>query len=131
MNFFRRIKKAWAIKSYVRRMPKLLKADHGKSKYYSPYQVKSTVQRHNLNSDYLCYAIAMYSIESDFDAYHHETGQSCDYKDMRTEVAEQYLDGKFDFSTDDLDSAAASYEMDVSGSETSESSGSDDVGGGD
>ncbi|WP_442957018.1 MULTISPECIES: DUF6559 family protein [unclassified Photobacterium] len=45
MELIRKFKKRRAIKSYIKKLPSMLKRDYRKSKRYTPKQVKSTIER--------------------------------------------------------------------------------------
>lgn len=95
------IQKWLAIRSYKKKLGSLLVEGYGKSKQYTPAQVKRTVSKAGLSTYWICYAYSMYCSCDDFVQVHAETGQSCDYEAMRTEVADYFFDTDiaFDAST--------------------------------
>lgn len=97
MNFFSNIKKNRAIKSYIRKLPRLLNNDYGREKQYTPKQIRSTAERHGLNLFYISFGIAMFSDKSQFDKYHKEIEGNCCYEDMRSEVGNKYFGGDSSF----------------------------------
>lgn len=87
----------------------LLRKDYGKAKKYKPKQVARTIERAGLNTAYACYAICMFSKKSDFNQYHDEADEICDYDSMRSLVAQNHFNGYCDFSMHDITSVSASY----------------------
>lgn len=98
-----------AIKSYIKKLPGLLAKDYGKSKTYTPKQVKRTIERSGLSVTNACYGIAMFSGREAFDQYHQETGESCNYDSMRCEIASKHFGGNSDFEISDIASVSSSY----------------------
>ncbi|WP_444916232.1 DUF6559 family protein [Microbulbifer sp. VAAC004] len=109
MQFIRRIQRNRAIKSYLRKLPKLLAKDYGKSKRYRPKQVRATIERSGLSIIYTCYAISIFCSKKDFDAYHHEIGEMCDYGAMRGEVGNLHFYGNANFSSNDVASVGSDF----------------------
>ncbi|MBV7263457.1 hypothetical protein KCG43_15750 [Photobacterium sp. WH24] len=107
MELIRKFKKRRAIKSYIKKLPSMLKRDYRKSKRYTPKQVKSTIERGGLSVVYACYGIAMFSNRKDFDQFHQEIGENCDYDAMRCEIGDIYFNGSSDFSVSDITSASS------------------------
>ena len=83
--------------------------DYGKSKTYTPKQVKKTIERSGLSVADACYGIAMFSSREAFDQYHQEIGESCNYDDMRSEIAEKHFGGDGAFEVSDVEMASSSY----------------------
>ncbi len=102
MRFLRTISKNRAIRSYARRLPGILRRDYGAAPAYTPAQIRQTIKRCGLNSEYSCYAISMFSNRPAFDAFHHSRGEDCDYDTMRSEVAVLYFHGNSDFTVLDV-----------------------------
>jgi hypothetical protein len=75
----RAIRKRLAIRAYAKRLGPKLRERYGRSRRYTPAQVKRTVDVCGFNADYLCYALCMYCDRAEFDAYHTAHGESCDY----------------------------------------------------
>ena len=75
-------------KKYVTDIGKILVKDYGKKKYYKPSEVKRAHSKSKWNDelDYSCFAISTYSSHSDFDAYHEQTCEVCNYVEMKTEM---------------------------------------------
>ena len=74
----------------------------GRKRYYKPADVKRTAQEGHFAMDYLCYGLATYSCEADFNAYHREQGETCDYNTMRGEVADICFNGDSNFTILDI-----------------------------
>jgi hypothetical protein len=106
MGFFERFKKRLAIKSYARLLPRLLAKDYGRSKSYTPAQVRSSIERHGLNTEYSCYGIAMFSDREGFDQFHAASGELCNYDEMRGEISNDHFGGNVDFSEHDVASGS-------------------------
>ncbi len=113
-----------AIKSYLKKLPRLLAKDYGRSKIYTPMQVKKTIERSKLNTRYVCYGISIFSGREAFDLYHQEIGESCSYDGMRSVIAEKYFDGNSEFGISDVISASSDYSgsFDVGGFDSSSDS---------
>ncbi|MES9992797.1 MAG: DUF6559 family protein [Candidatus Thiodiazotropha sp.] len=109
MELIANIQRNRAIKSYIRKLPLLLAKDYGKSKTYTPLQVKSTIQRSGLSVSDACYGIAMFSNREAFEQYHKETGENCDYDAMRSEIAELHFQGNVCFEVSDIASVSSDY----------------------
>lgn len=71
--------------------------DYGQAKKYTPKQIYSTADRHGLQLLYICYAMAMFSEQWQFEQYHREIGEDCNYGDMRSEVGEKFFGGETSF----------------------------------
>ena len=75
-------------KEYVTDIGRILVEDYGKKKYYSPEEVNKANRKSKWydNLDFGCWAMSIFSSHSDFDKYHQELGESCDYAAMKTEM---------------------------------------------
>ena len=131
-NFFKKRR----IKQYARKLPAELTALYGKQPYYSKGQVDRALTRQHLNrsnngtiSDN-CYAYAMYCSPQEFQRIHDEAGESCNYDEMRTEIAQTCFSSTDSFSFTDVDTYATESSCD-SGDSGSCDSGGGDGGGGD
>jgi hypothetical protein len=101
-DYFRSFGRRRAIRSYARRLPRLLIRDYGYSRTYTPQQVRRTVERSGLSVAHSCYAIAMFSDRDGFDHFHREIGEHCDYDVMRAEIADWQFNSNVDFSVSDI-----------------------------
>ncbi|HED35908.1 MAG TPA: hypothetical protein ENJ08_17065 [Gammaproteobacteria bacterium] len=109
MKLIKNFRKNRSIKSYIKKLPGLLAKDYGKSKTYTPGQVKKTIERHGLPVADARFGIAMFSDREAFDQYHQETGESCNYDDMRCEIADKHLDGNSYFGIADVTSVSSGH----------------------
>jgi hypothetical protein len=107
MNYLTAIRKRWATGTYARRLPGLLLRDYGFSSFYTPMQIRRTIERYRLNSDYSCYAISMFSDRTGFDQYHLSIGENCDYDTMRSEIATTLFHGNLNFTVSEIMEAHA------------------------
>lgn len=107
MGLIENFKRNRAIKSYIQKLPRLLSKDYGKSKTYTPKQIKSTIDRSGLSPIYACYGIALFSEKGLFDEYHQEIDEVCDYDDMHCEIADKHFQGNYDFGISDIDSVSS------------------------
>ena len=125
MNIIQRFRKRRAIKSYITKLPRLLAKDYGPSETYTPKQVRRTIERSGLDIVYSCYGIAMFSGREDFNQFHSESGETCDYDAMRVEIAHSHFADNADFTFADI---AGSFAEHGSGADHG---GFHDAGGGD
>ena len=75
-------------KAYVTELGKILVKDYGKKKYYKPEEVKKANRKtpwYDI-ADFGCWGMSVYTSHSDFDAYHAQTGEACDYVAMKSEM---------------------------------------------
>lgn len=75
-------------KQYIKDIGKILVEENGKKKYYKPEEVKKAHRKSKWYDglDFSCWGMSTFSSHSDFDKYHEETGEICDYADMKTEM---------------------------------------------
>ncbi|GAA4273637.1 hypothetical protein U6A24_18290 [Aquimarina gracilis] len=75
-------------KEYIADIGKILVAEHGKKKYYKPEEVKKAHRKSKWYDglDFSCWGMSTYSSHSDFDSYHEQTGEVCNYIEMKTEM---------------------------------------------
>ena len=75
-------------KAYITYIGKILVTDNGKKKYYKPEEVKKAHRKSKWYDglDFSCWVMSTFSSHSDFDKYHEETGEICDYTEMKTEM---------------------------------------------
>jgi len=109
MGLIKNFNRNRAIKSYIKKLPSLLAKDYGKSKTYTPKQIKKTIERSRLSVTDACFGIAMFSGREAFDQYHQEIGESCDYDGMRSEIADKHFNGNGDFEVTDIASISSDY----------------------
>jgi hypothetical protein len=73
-------------KTFIGAVGKELVRVHGKQNYYAPAQVRRAVQSRGYDLDVACWAYAIFSTPSDFNALHAAAGEVCDYAAMKAEV---------------------------------------------
>jgi hypothetical protein len=75
-------------KEYISDIGKILVEENGKKKYYKPEEVKKAHQKSRWydGNNFSCWGMSTFSSHSDFDKYHEETGEACDYVEMKTEM---------------------------------------------
>lgn len=82
-----------AIKSYIKNLGKDLARRYGKSKTYTAGQVERTVHDEGYNWRHICYAHALFTSMKQFNKWHEERGESCDYNGMREEISDTFFGG--------------------------------------
>ena len=102
MNLIRKVQKRMAIRSYLRRLPRLLAKDYGRSTTYTPRQVRSTIDRSGLSAIYSCYGVAIFSTREAFASFHAGIGETCDFDAMRAEVAHFHFGDNVDFTAAEI-----------------------------
>src|SRR6187549_577870 len=76
-------------RKYISDLGKILVVDYGKKKYYKPEEVKKAHKKSRWSSvDFSCWGMSTYASHFDFDAYHHQVGETCDYTSMKAEMLE-------------------------------------------
>lgn len=76
-------------RKYISDLGKILVKDYGKKKYYKPAEVKKAHRKSPWRDfDFSCWGMSTYASHSDFDKYHQETGEICDYTTMKAEMLE-------------------------------------------
>tara|TARA_B100000809_G_C14667188_1_gene361833 strand:- start:89 stop:487 length:399 start_codon:yes stop_codon:yes gene_type:complete len=75
-------------KEYISDIAKILIKNNGKKKYYKPEEVKEAHKQSKWYDglDFSCWGMSTFSSHTDFDNYHQETGEICDYVEMKTEM---------------------------------------------
>ncbi|KAM3114517.1 DUF6559 family protein [Phormidesmis sp. 146-33] len=93
-------KKRLAIRTYAKRLGRLLRARYGSQKSYTPAQVKSMTKEWGYSTRHDCYGLAMYCDAVSFVDYHRAIGESCNYELMRGEIRDCLFlaDSAFDIS---------------------------------
>ena len=93
-------------KEYVENVGKILVKDYGKKKFYSPKEVKKSSSKVESNIDWHCWAMCIFTSPNDFNQYHTDIGEVCNYESMKTSMmsimtdgaSESWLDFDIDFS---------------------------------
>lgn len=75
-------------KEYISDIGKILVKDYGKKEYYKPEEVKKAHRKSKWYDglDFSCWGMSTFCSHSDFDKYHKETGEVCDYAEMKSEM---------------------------------------------
>ncbi|AFU69932.1 hypothetical protein P700755_003285 [Psychroflexus torquis ATCC 700755] len=75
-------------KEYISDLGKILVNENGKKKYYKPEEVRKAHRKSKWYDglNFSCWGMSTFSSHSDFDKYHEETGEICDYGEMKTEM---------------------------------------------
>ncbi|MBJ2173339.1 hypothetical protein JBL43_03770 [Aureibaculum sp. A20] len=75
-------------KEYITELGKVLVQDYGKKKYYKPKEVEKANRKLKWYDflDFHCWGMSIFSSHNDFDSYHQESGEICDYVAMKTEM---------------------------------------------
>jgi len=94
--------KARAISAYTRKLPRMLSKHYGYAQFYTPQQVRKTVETAGLYGEFSCYAVAMFSSRESFDQFHRDLGENCDYDAMRAYIADTHFHGDAGFSVPDV-----------------------------
>jgi hypothetical protein len=74
-------------RAIARRVGKHLASVYGPRKSYSPAIVRAAMRRCEFPADWDCWALSLYTAQTDFDAFHAALGEACDYAAMRAEMA--------------------------------------------
>lgn len=118
MYLFAGIRKRRAIKSYIHHLGHDLAKRYGKAKKYTPDQVAKTIHDCGYNRHHICYAHALYTSHKQFDNWHEEQGEICDYLVIREEIAQSHFDGNANAITpSDLSSSGSGFSDGASGSD--------------
>jgi hypothetical protein len=79
-------------KEYIIDIGKILVNDYGKKKFYKPEEVKKAHKKSSRYSefDFSCWGMSTFSSHRDFDKYHEQTGEICDYAEMKAEMLQGF-----------------------------------------
>ncbi|MFY0599913.1 MAG: hypothetical protein JXR03_09605 [Cyclobacteriaceae bacterium] len=76
-------------KEYIKNVGEILVRDFGKKRFYKPKEVKIAHRKSEYyGMDFSCWAMSMFSSHTDFDQYHQEAEEICDYTSMKNEMLE-------------------------------------------
>jgi hypothetical protein len=85
--------------------PALIKR-YGKKKHYTPQEIRDTYMTNKWDLDFSCWGMSLFSSQPDFDAYHKEIGEVCDYGQMKSEMLSAVTDSSpVDWTAADVDSS--------------------------
>jgi hypothetical protein len=74
-------------RKYISDLGKILVKDYGKKNFYKPMEVKQAHKKSAWRDrDFVCWGMSAYSSHHDFNQYHLETGETCDYVAMKSEM---------------------------------------------
>lgn len=75
-------------KAYIADIGQILVEDYGKKKYYSPEEVEKSHRKSRWydSVDFSCWSMSVFSSHEDFDKHHQQTGEICNYTEMKTEM---------------------------------------------
>lgn len=96
-----------AIRTYAKRLGRLLRTRYGEQKHYTPAQVKDIMKEWGYSTSYDCYGLAMYCDCADFIDYHRAIGTHCNYEAMRHEISHCLSLTDATFSVSDVMEAGA------------------------
>ncbi len=96
------ISKRLTLRSYVRKLPLLLKKRYGKHKRYSEREIKESIQWAKFNKRYIDYALAIYMSKKDYDHLKTTNTSFGEYDTLRQEIADIYFKGKKNFTVHNL-----------------------------
>lgn len=75
-------------KVLTKKVGEALVKKNGKKKTYTPSEVKDAARTANIPIDWDCWALSLYCSPSDFDTYHQEIGEICNYDFMHGKMLE-------------------------------------------
>jgi hypothetical protein len=97
-----RIKKHFALKSYVKKLGPMLRKRYGKLEWYLPGQVKTTIKIHDLNEHNIGFAYALFCKQSDFNQEVGGKENHLDYKTIKKELGDKFFKGEQNFNLSDV-----------------------------
>jgi type II secretory pathway pseudopilin PulG len=94
----KRQQKRKALRDYVRRVGRVLRARHGKQPSYEPRQVQQMLEKWGYSGPYSYYCLALYCDQPSFDRYYCDSGKNHNYQTLRQEMCSYLpaLEGSFD-----------------------------------
>lgn len=99
--------KRLAIRTYAKRLGRLLRTRYGLQENYTSAQVKGLLKEWDYSTRYDSYGLAMYCSFADFVDYHRAMGENCNYEAMRSEISHYLLLADTTFSVSDVIEADA------------------------
>lgn len=102
-------------KEYIADLGKILVQDYGKQKYYKPEEVKKAHKKSRWsNLDFSCWGMSIFTSHWDFDYYHQQTGEACDYVAMKAEMLQAISVGEgasiIELTDKDIDASWIDFE---------------------
>ncbi len=98
---FHGIKKHFALKSYMKKLGPLLKKRYGRSKSYTPGQVKKTIEVEGLNPHYVYYGYAMFCQQEQFLQLATEENSELNLQNLRQEIGDKFFEGDSGFTPEE------------------------------
>jgi len=102
MNFITSWMRKRAIVRYKKLLPTALANDYGKSEYYLPKQVLSTVERKGLSGKHSHFSLVMFCSNESFSDFQSQGNLDLDYGEGRLIVAQVLFNGASKFAQTDL-----------------------------
>lgn len=76
-------------RKYIHDVGRILVHDYGKKRFYKPEEVKKAHKKSVWSNEvFSCWGMSTYSSHEDFDAYHEQTGEVCNYTEMKSTMLE-------------------------------------------
>lgn len=94
---FSTFRKKRVLRTYIKKLPALLRKDYGGVGPYTVGQVTKTVERYGLNRRYVAYACAIF-VEKERFVVAYQNEPSFAYEDLKQEVADKFFLGNANFS---------------------------------
>lgn len=87
MIYFWQTKKK-AIRKFATQLPDDLQRKYGAKRKFTPEEIEAVFKKYHYHQErkYWCYGYAMHSSRPEFDVYHLQRGEICDFMDMRSEI---------------------------------------------
>lgn len=99
---FQRVKRYFAIRSYVERLSRELVRRFDRRPFYSIEQVLQAAQRGGFSMTFIAHAHAVFCREEDFDAFYRPDGAGCNYQNLRRTIARRYFSGSMEFNAETI-----------------------------
>ena len=115
MSLLKSFKRDRAIKAYIAQLPRILAKDYGKSEYYTPPQVVSSIERAGLSSMYCLYAQVLFCESDSFSQFvnlplsEYSPNQNLTYTQLRHELADTFFNSKIKFTNKDIIACTPDY----------------------
>jgi hypothetical protein len=99
----------FAVRRYLRVLPRLLRRDYGSGGPYTPGQVTQTLARHKVGSQaFRPYALAIFCDADELTRFVNANGLREDFRARRQDVADWYFGGDFGFTSSEVERRAES-----------------------
>ena len=124
-SWLNQLRKSFAIRTYIRRLPAHLRSDYGFSRFYTEAQIRQSVKRHGLNQRFVAYAAVLFATDPSNDDDPRRI-RIDDYDLIKVELINKYFggsDGSFSSIYDPFNSPGG--DASDSAGPSSDSNGSD------